>query len=149
MLFQHVAAHCGRLYNRDVSASRFLLYETLCQLLAIMGAMRLGNPFSFIIKHISKDMMEYYFNRFENEDTAIIYNNKICNTNLAEDEETNKEEVSVEFSVFEFKEEFERRFMLINAKAFSEDIEDALFYLSRIGALKIEGGFMVLYNARP
>lgn len=93
--------------------------------------------------------MEYYFNRFENEDTAIIYNNKICNTNLAEDEETNKEEVSVEFSVFEFKEEFERRFMLINAKAFSEDIEDALFYLSRIGALKIEGGFMVLYNARP
>ena len=28
----------------------------------------------------------------------------------------------------------------------AEDVEDALFYLSRIGAVKIEGGFMVIYN---
>lgn len=28
-----------------------------------------------------------------------------------------------------------------------EDVEEALLYLSRIGALKLEGGFMVLYNA--
>ncbi len=27
-----------------------------------------------------------------------------------------------------------------------EDVEDALFYLSRIGALQIEGGFLVVYN---
>lgn len=27
-----------------------------------------------------------------------------------------------------------------------EDIEDTLFYLSRIGALQIEGGFLVIYN---
>ena len=26
------------------------------------------------------------------------------------------------------------------------DVEDALLYLSKIGALKIEGGFLVLYN---
>ncbi len=28
-----------------------------------------------------------------------------------------------------------------------EDVEESLFYLSEIGALKLEGGFMVLYNA--
>ncbi|MGN1229468.1 MAG: RecQ family ATP-dependent DNA helicase [Prevotella sp.] len=28
-----------------------------------------------------------------------------------------------------------------------EDVEEALLYLSRIGALKLEGGFLVLYNA--
>ena len=28
-----------------------------------------------------------------------------------------------------------------------EDVEEALFYLSKIGALKLEGGFLVLYNA--
>ncbi|MDE6410583.1 MAG: RecQ family ATP-dependent DNA helicase [Muribaculaceae bacterium] len=28
-----------------------------------------------------------------------------------------------------------------------EDVEEALLYLSKIGALKLEGGFMVLYNA--
>ena len=28
-----------------------------------------------------------------------------------------------------------------------DDVEEALLYLSRIGALKLEGGFLVLYNA--
>ncbi len=62
-------------------------------------------------------------------------------------DESNKEEVLVEFSVFELKEEFERRLTLFDTKVTSEDIEDALFYLSRIEALKIDGGFLVVYNA--
>ena len=28
-----------------------------------------------------------------------------------------------------------------------EDVEEALLYLSKIGALKLDGGFLVLYNA--
>jgi len=64
-----------------------------------------------------------------------------------EDDETSKEEVLVEFSVLELKEEFESSLRLFNTKATPEDIEDALFYLSRIETLKIEGGFMVVYNA--
>ena len=28
-----------------------------------------------------------------------------------------------------------------------EEVEEALLYLSKIGALKLEGGFLVLYNA--
>lgn len=28
-----------------------------------------------------------------------------------------------------------------------EEVEEALLYLSQIGALKLEGGFLVLYNA--
>lgn len=28
-----------------------------------------------------------------------------------------------------------------------EDVEEALLYLSKIGALKLEGGFLILYNA--
>ena len=27
------------------------------------------------------------------------------------------------------------------------DVEDALLYLSKIGSLKLEGGFLVIYNA--
>ncbi|HOM02335.1 MAG TPA: RecQ family ATP-dependent DNA helicase [Acetivibrio sp.] len=60
--------------------------------------------------------------------------------------EEDKEEVAVEFSVLELKEKFEQRITLFNTKVSSDDVEDALFYLSRIGALKIEGGFMVVYN---
>ncbi|MDI6880879.1 MAG: MerR family transcriptional regulator [Desulfitobacteriaceae bacterium] len=47
------------------------------RLLAIMGATRLGNPYSFMIRHMGKDQLEYYFNRFENEDLAAEFNNDL------------------------------------------------------------------------
>ncbi|MCO6479779.1 MAG: RecQ family ATP-dependent DNA helicase [Phaeodactylibacter sp.] len=56
------------------------------------------------------------------------------------------EEVLVEFSVLELKENFERQTGLFQQTTTSDAIEDALFYLSRIEALKIEGGFLVVYN---
>jgi len=52
----------------------------------------------------------------------------------------------VEFSVHEIKSEFERNASLFNTVVSLEDVEDALFFLSRIEAIKIEGGFMVVYN---
>ncbi|MBX9784230.1 MAG: RecQ family ATP-dependent DNA helicase [Chitinophagaceae bacterium] len=63
----------------------------------------------------------------------------------AEDDNV-KEEVLVEFSVHELKDEFEKRPKLFEMKVSIEDIEDTLFYLSRIDAIKIEGGFLVVYN---
>lgn len=65
------------------------------------------------------------------------------NSSIAEAE---KEEVLVEFSVHELKERFEHKPKLFEIKVSIEDIEDALFYLSRIEAIKIEGGFLVVYN---
>lgn len=65
----------------------------------------------------------------------------------SEDKETAKEEVMIEFSVFELKEEFESQITLFSTKTTVEEVEDALFYLSKIGILKIDGGFMVLYNS--
>lgn len=62
-------------------------------------------------------------------------------------DETDNEDVLVEFSELELKEEFEHSSTLYRRKVTLEEIEDALFYLSRIDALKIEGGFMVVYNA--
>ncbi len=67
------------------------------------------------------------------------------NVNIAEDEKE-KEEVLVEFSVQELKDEFEKRQTLFQIKVSIDDIEDTLFYLSRIEAIKIEGGFLVVYN---
>lgn len=60
--------------------------------------------------------------------------------------EIGKEEVLVEFSVHQLKDEFEKRPKLFEIKVSIEDIEDTLFYLSRIEAIKIEGGFLVVYN---
>jgi len=63
------------------------------------------------------------------------------------EDEDNKEELLVEFSVLELIEEFAGKPSLFNKKVTPAEIEDALFYLSRIEALKIEGGFLVTYNA--
>ncbi|MFD0836692.1 RecQ family ATP-dependent DNA helicase [Mariniflexile aquimaris] len=57
-----------------------------------------------------------------------------------------KEQILVEFSVHELKQEYELESILFKLNIQISDIEDALFYLSRIDALKIEGGFLVVYN---
>ncbi len=67
--------------------------------------------------------------------------NKVINGDKIE-----KDEVLVEFSVLELREAFARQIRLFEVKANIDAIEDALFYLSRIEAIKIEGGFLVVYN---
>lgn len=56
----------------------------------------------------------------------------------------------VQFSVVELLNDFRAagKSLLYNAEEVQlEEIEEALLYLSKIGALKLEGGFLVLYNA--
>ncbi|MCL1992515.1 MAG: RecQ family ATP-dependent DNA helicase [Spirochaetes bacterium] len=59
-------------------------------------------------------------------------------------EPQDKEDALVDFSVLELKNRFEHN--LFGEKAGKDEIEDALYYLSKIGVLKIEGGFLVIYN---
>lgn len=58
----------------------------------------------------------------------------------------NKNEVLVEFSIHELKAAYEHHLALFKQEVSTEDIEDTLFYLSRINAIKMEGGFLVVYN---
>ena len=65
-------------------------------------------------------------------------------------EENNSEEKPLQFSVVELLNDLKSS----NQSLFSdfsslqlEDVEEALLYLSKIGAMKLEGGFLVLYNA--
>ncbi|WP_118953012.1 RecQ family ATP-dependent DNA helicase [Taibaiella helva] len=55
-------------------------------------------------------------------------------------------EVLIEFSIQELKEMIEKGQGMFALKAGIDDIEDSLFYLSRIEAIKIEGGFLVAHN---
>lgn len=56
------------------------------------------------------------------------------------------EEVLVEFSVLEAIQHFTKNNSLYERNVSFKDIENTLFYLSRIDAIQIEGGFMVLYQ---
>ena len=65
---------------------------------------------------------------------------------LEPENEAVEEEALIEFSVHELKDGYEKRWALFKLTVSIEDIEDTLFYLSRIEAIKIEGGFLVVYN---
>ena len=58
------------------------------------------------------------------------------------------DEKNVWFSLVGLLSEYQRRPRLDahNRKVTLVDVEDALLYLSKIGALKLDGGFLVLYN---
>ena len=53
----------------------------------------------------------------------------------------------LEFSELEIQQACEEASEIFPIKVSSEDVEDALFYLSRIEAIRIEGGFLVIYNS--
>lgn len=59
------------------------------------------------------------------------------------------EERSVTFSLVGLFKEYEAtpKFNLTTIPTTLSDVEDSILYLSKIGALKLEGGFLVLYNA--
>ena len=58
----------------------------------------------------------------------------------------NASEGYVEFSVLGLRDAALRASLSQTETISTEDIENALFYLSRIKAIRIEGGFLVLYN---
>ncbi|MGE6221695.1 RecQ family ATP-dependent DNA helicase [Nubsella zeaxanthinifaciens] len=70
---------------------------------------------------------------------------KKSNLNVSKEELT-KDEVLVEFSVQELKNAYDYNDSLFKVDISLDDVEDTLFYLSRIEAIKIEGGFLVVYN---
>ncbi|WP_338841916.1 RecQ family ATP-dependent DNA helicase [Flavobacterium ginsenosidimutans] len=61
-------------------------------------------------------------------------------------DQEDKDEILVEFSVHELKATYDNSLSLFKKEISIDDIEDTLFYLSRIEAIKIEGGFLVVYN---
>lgn len=93
-----------------------------------------------------KDLLKEKFERRHELATFIVdFLYEKSNQNIV-DSEIGKTEVLVEFSVHELKAEFEKRPKLFEKVVTIEDFEDTLFYLSRIEAIKIEGGFLVVYN---
>lgn len=59
------------------------------------------------------------------------------------EKQTQGDHVIAEFSVLELKLEY-RKNAVIDVS--DQEVEDALLYLSKIDAMKLEGGFLVLYN---
>lgn len=97
---------------------------------------------SLFSKEILKDKLEK-----RHELARFIVEFLYMKSNLeATKDEGDKDEVLVEFSVHELKSAYENSQNLFKIDVDIADVEDTLFYLSRIEAIKIEGGFLVIYN---
>jgi len=97
---------------------------------------------SFYSKESIKKKLE---KRHELARFIVEYLYKKSNSSCSEDNAA-KSELLVEFSVKELKTTYEENAGLFNSETGIDDVEDALLYLSRIDAIKIDGGFLVLYN---
>ena len=62
--------------------------------------------------------------------------------------DSSREEAPVQFSLIELLKQYIAKPNLLysTSETTLADVEDALLYLSKIGAMKLEGGFLVLYN---
>ncbi len=100
------------------------------------------NHFSIILIQEKKELQEKFDKRRE---VASFIINYLFNKISEYQDDDNKDRVLIEFSVFELKVACEKSGMFAT-KVSNDIIEDTLFYLSRIDALKIEGGFLVIYN---
>ena len=70
-------------------------------------------------------------------------------TPAKEADNTSNEFRMVQFSVTELQKQFAEQIRMNTSEkpCTIADVEEALLYLNKIGALKLEGGFMVVYNA--
>jgi ATP-dependent DNA helicase RecQ len=105
-----------------------------------------SNNYMSLICLIQKEDLETKLaKRHELAQFILEYLYEKININSREND-TLTEEALIEFSVFDLKKEFDNRVTFFNTQITLDDIEDTLYYLSKIEALKIEGGFLVVYN---
>ena len=90
-----------------------------------------------------QSLMDKYKRRIELAKFVIRY---LFEKSLPAQEESDREEIDVEFSCLELKEQYENGDLFGNKTSF-EEIDDTLYYLSKIGALRLDGAFLVAYNA--
>ena len=124
--------------------------RTLLYFLTVKGYIRKKEDVAQNIEIVRQADLETIINRFEKRLEMCrfiiewLYNRPSLVTN------TDSEKNAIKFSIIELLKDIKTKSQLlfINVDNIQlEDVEESLLYLSKIGALKLEGGFLVLYNA--
>ena len=136
--------------NEGITTSREKDIRTLLYFLTIKGYTRKKEDGVHNIEVARKAGKEATLARFQKRVDVSrfvvewLYN--LAHERAKEDGKT----IAVQFSVVELLKEMQQKGDLLfssYANLQLEDVEEALLYLSKIGVLKLEGGFLVLYNA--
>ncbi len=136
--------------NEGIATSREKDIRTLLYFLTIKGYTRKKEDGAHNMEVMRKADRETTLRRFQKRvDVSRFVVEWLYNLAQEKTKEDDKV-IAVQFSVVELLKEIQRSGSLLFcsfADLQLEDVEEALLYLSKIGALKLEGGFLVLYNA--
>lgn len=138
------------LVNDGISSSNEKDIRTILYFLTIKGYTKKREDSAHNIEIICKASKDVILERFQKRvDLSryiIDWLYKLAKVSANEDRKT----TAVQFSIIELLNEIKHNGdTLFNsfANLQLEDVEEALLYLSKIEALRLEGGFLVLYNA--
>ncbi len=136
--------------NDGIAHSKEKDIRTLLYFLTVKGYTRKKED-SARNMEISRQLdMETTINRFEKRLMISRFTIEWLYKLVAEMPVDKQQDSAVQFSIVELLDDIKtsQQSLFINADDLMiEDVEEALLYLSKIGALKLEGGFLVLYNA--
>ncbi len=136
--------------NEGVASSTEKDIRTLLYFLSVKGYTRKKEDAAHNMEVKRQAGMEATLERFEKRQHicrfAVEWLFQIATRNKA----AGSEGKGIQFSVVELLNDFKKQGQNLfetRQEVQLEDVEEALLYLSKIGALKLEGGFLVLYNA--
>ena len=136
--------------NAGIASSKEKDIRTLLYFLCIKGYTRKKNVSGQnieIMRQLDVDTtIKRYEKRMSISSYIIDWLYGMAETDSVKESQNN----SIQFSVVELLKQIRsgQQSLFVSADDVQlEDVEEALLYLSKIGALKLEGGFLVLYNA--
>lgn len=136
--------------NDGITISKEKDIRTLLYFLTVKGYTRKKEDGNHNMEIIRQADMESTISRFERRLEICRFAVDWLYKLVAEKSFESKPNNAVQFSVVELLNQIKSSHNSLFSSFDTlqlEDVEEALLYLSKIGALKLEGGFLVLYNA--
>ena len=122
--------------------------RTLLYFLCIKGYTRKKEDAGRNVEITLQSDIQSILRRFEKRRDICIYAIEWLYKNISHIPKEDVKKNGIQFSVVELLNDYKKNNLFAsNHEVQLEDIEEALLYLSKIESLKLEGGFLVLYNA--
>ena len=133
-----------------ISTSKEKDIRTLMYFLSIKGYIKKNEDAAHNLEIIRQDDVDNLISRFEKRLEICRYIIEWLYRQVSHNPQQDSENNAIRFSVIELLNDIKKNSQLLFVDIDNlqlEDVEESLLYLSKIGALKLEGGFLVIYNA--
>lgn len=136
--------------NEGIASATEKDIRTLLYFLTVKGYTHKKEDAAHNLELTRQANMEVTINRFEKRLAICRFTVEWLFQQVSGNKTEDAPKKGIQFSVIELLNDFKKQgqnLFTAHSEAQLEDVEEALLYLSKIGALKLEGGFLVLYNA--